>query len=174
MADYSKASVARPAGMPGAGLHPLNKLILIDAEDIDTFPPRDADGVNVSGDITLKTGAKAIAIYFTPGTAEVTSPSEGDRDSEGFTPTIQISHPGNERDVRLFKSNWIGKNIIALMQYCDKDTVDIFGTPCNPLRLQVGYTGNNEANANQLTFQQDRGLDIGIYAGAIPALDTAS
>ena len=180
MAAYSKASVARPSGMPGAGINPMNKLILIDCDDLSAFPARDQDGVTVGssstgGSITLASGAKAIAIYFTPGSATVTSNSEGDPDAEGFKPNVQVAHPGNEAAIRKFKANWIGKNIILLMQYCDKDTVDIFGTPCNPMRLQASYEGNSEANRNQLTFEQAyKGNDIGIYAGDIPALDTDS
>ena len=176
MAAYSKASVDRPAGMPGAGLHPKNALILIDADDIETFPVREEDGVNYpssGGDISMATGKKAIAIYFTPGTCQVESNSEGDADAEGFRPSIQLNHPGNSEAVRKFKANWIGKNIIALMTYCDSTVVDIFGTPCNPMRLQANYSGSRESNSNQLTFQQvDKGLDIGIYKGTIPALDS--
>ena len=86
-----------------------------------------------------------------------------------------MAHPGNELDIRKFKANWVGKNIIALIQYCDKDVVDIFGSPCNPMRLQVNYEGSSEANRNQLTFEQAyKGHDIGVYAGTLPSLDTDS
>ena len=180
MAAYSKASVNRPSGMPGAGINPMNKLILIDCDDIDSMPPRDADGVTVGssstgGSIELKSSTTAIAIYFTPGSCNTSSNSEGDADAEGFKPTIQVAHPGNELDIRKFKANWVGKNIIALIQYCDKDVVDIFGSPCNPMRLQVNYEGSSEANRNQLTFEQAyKGHDIGVYAGTLPTLDTDS
>ena len=68
----------------------MDQLILIDVDDIASFPNREDDGVNISSSnaLTLKTGAKAIAIYMTPGTTEVTSNSEGDADEQGFTPTI--------------------------------------------------------------------------------------
>ena len=161
--------------MPGAGLHPYDMLILVDVDDIASFPPREADGVNITdqNDLTLKTGAKAIAIYMTPGTTEVTSNSEGDPDEQGFTPTIQFNHPGNEEAVMLFKTNWLSRNAVILMKFCDSSKVWLAGSPCNPMKLQVNYTGNGTSNRNQITFQQaSKGLDFALYAGDIPALDT--
>ena len=177
MAGYSKASVARPSGMPGAGLHPMDQLILIDVDDIASFPEREADGVNISSSnaLTLKTGAKAIAIYMTPGTTEVTSNSEGDADEQGFTPTIQFNHPGNEEAIMLFKTNWLSRNAVAILKFCDSDKVWLAGSPCNPMKLTANYTGNGTSNRNQLTFAQaSKGLDFALYAAALPALDTDS
>ena len=177
MADYSKASVPRPSGMPGAGLHPMDQLIVVDVEDIASFPSREADGVNIASTnaLTLKTGAKAIAIYMTPGTTEVSSNSEGDPDEQGFTPTVQFNHPGNEEGIMLFKTNWLSRNAVVFLKFCNSDKVWLAGSPCNPMKLQANYTGNGTSNRNQLTFQQaSKGDDFAIYAAALPALDTDS
>ena len=167
MGQYVKASVARPEGQPGRGLNPKDRLVVIDVDDIDVFPARGDDGVTISTDITMKQGKFGVGIYLTPGTANVTSNSEGDADAEGFKPSVQISHPGNKAEIRAFKQNWLGKNCIVILEYCD-GTKDLIGSPCNPCKLAVEYNGTNEANANQLTFEQvSKGDDIAIYAGAV-------
>ena len=168
---YVKVSVPRPEGHPGSGIQPKDRLIVIETDDIETMPVRDDKGVVIEQDITLKNGEKAAAIYLTPGTAELTSSSDGDPDAEGFTPAIKFSHPGNEQAVREFKSYYLGKNCIVLIQYCKDGKCDLIGSPCNPVRLSVAYTGNKDANSNELTFTQvSRGDDIAIYEGAIPAV----
>ncbi|MBQ0056173.1 MAG: hypothetical protein KBT20_00835 [Bacteroidales bacterium] len=175
MGTYTKASVKRPGGSPGAGLHPQDELIVIDCEDIATFPERDADGVNVTEAVVMGSGKKAVAIYMTPGTYSIESNSDGDPDQEGFQPQIQGSHPGNEEEIRKFKANWLGKRCICILRYCNGKKPDIFGTPCNPMRLQVAYSGSADSNMNQFTFQQtSKGEDIGIYLGAMPAIEGES
>lgn len=167
MGQYVKASIARPDGQPGRGLTPKDRLVVIDVDDIETFPARDADGVTIATDIVMKQGKTGVGIYITPGTANVSSNSSGDADAEGFTPSVQISHPGNKTEIRAFKQNWLGKNCIVILEYCD-GTKDLIGSPCNPCKLAVEYSGTNEANANQLTFQQvSKGDDIAIYTGAV-------
>ncbi len=170
---YTKASVARPSGMPGAGLHPQDELILIDADDIATFPARDADGVSIADPVVLATGATGITIYMTPGTYTVESNSDGDPDEEGFQPSIQASHPGNSPEIMKFKSNWLGKRIIAILKFCNGGTPWLFGSPCNPMRLQAAYSGTKDSNRNQFTLRQtSKGEDIALYSGTDVALDT--
>lgn len=110
---------------------------------------------------------------MTPGTYTVESNSDGDPDEEGFQPSIQASHPGNATAIKKFKSNWLGKRIIAILKFCDGSTPWIFGSPCNPMRLSAAYTGNNTSNRNQFTLRQtSKGEDIGEYSGTDVALDT--
>lgn len=166
--NYIKASVTRPTGNPGKGINPKDMLILVDVDDIASFPARDGGGVQLDGDIVLKSGAYMVGVYLTPGTAEVTSASEGDPDAEGFKPSVKINHPGNEKPIRELKTNWIGRNCIAIVQYCNGKPSDLIGSPCNPVRLTASYTGNGEQNTNELTFEQAmKGDDVAIYTGAI-------
>ena len=168
MGNYVKANVAKPEGMPGRGITPKDQIFVIDVDDIDTFPVRDAAGVVIAEDIVMKENKVAVGVYLTPGSATLQSNSEGDPDAEGFRPSVKFSHPGNKQEVREFKANWLGKNCVVVIRYCNGDNSDIIGSPCNPAKMAVEYTGNNEANANSFTFQQvSKGDDIGIYKGAL-------
>lgn len=166
---YIKADVKRPSGAPGKGLNPRDSVVLIDIDDIAYFPNRNEAGVVVEEDVVLKPGAYGIEIYMTPGTVELTSASEGDPDAEGYTPSLKFNHPGNEREVREFKTNWLGRNCIAFVRYCSGKATDMLGSPCNPMRLTSSYTGNNEQNMNEMTLTQAmKGDDIAIYEGTVP------
>ena len=77
---YVKASVRRPAGNPGNGIQPKDQLVIYDVDDILSFPPRNDAGVVIEEDIVMKAGRYAIGIYLTPGTAEISSNSDGETD----------------------------------------------------------------------------------------------
>lgn len=166
MSNYAKASVPRPAGMPGNGIKTKDRIVIIDVDDIQTFPATGGDGVTKSGNLALTSDAKAVAIYATPGTVNIQSNSDGDADQEGFTPQVVFSHPGNKQAIRAFKTNWIGKRCIVIVDYCSGEPSDMIGSPCNPCRMQVNYNGTAEANTNEFTFKQtSKGDDTYIYTG---------
>ena len=163
---YVKASVRRPAGNPGNGIQPKDQLVIYDVDDILSFPQRNDAGVVIEDDIVMKAGRYAIGIYLTPGTAEISSNSAGETDAEGYTPSVKFNHPGNEQEIREFKTNWLSKKCIVVLRYCSGKPADLIGTPCNPCKLSVSYTGSNESNTNELTFTQiSKGDDIAIYRG---------
>jgi hypothetical protein len=165
---YVKASVKRPSGTPGKGITLQDQMIIIDVDDVQSFPSRNAAGVVIEGDMVMKAGKYAVGLYMTPGTTEVTSNSDGDTDAEGFKPQVKFAHPGNEQEVREFKANWLGKKCVIIMRYCNGKLPDLIGSPCNPVKLTVAYTGSNDANKNELTFEQiSKGDDIAIYSGSI-------
>ncbi|MBD5387310.1 hypothetical protein HDR70_05435 [bacterium] len=93
---YLKKSVYRAPGNPGRGITPLDRLRLIDVEDIAYMPSADDKGVVLEGDIILKPNRYAIDLYMTPGTIEITDPADGDTDQVGFTPSVKFNHPGNK------------------------------------------------------------------------------
>lgn len=143
-------------------------LTLIDIDDLVYFPPRDGAGVVLEGDIVVKPSAYSTDLYLTPGTVELSSNGEGETDAKGFTPSVKGKHPGNKQEVREFKTNWLGRHCIAILQYCNGQDPDILGSPCNPLEMSVNYTGNKDGNASEFTFTQiSKGDDIGIYKGTI-------
>lgn len=169
MNNYVKTSVPRPVGNPGNGINPKDVLTLIDIDDLVYFPPRDGAGVVLEGDIVVKPSAYSTDLYLTPGTVELSSNGEGETDAKGFTPSVKGKHPGNKQEVREFKTNWLGRHCIAILQYCNGQDPDILGSPCNPLEMSVNYTGNKDGNASEFTFTQiSKGDDIGIYKGTIP------
>ena len=169
MNNYVKTSVPRPVGNPGNGINPKDVLTLIDIDDLVYFPPRDGAGVVLEGDIVVKPSAYSTDLYLTPGTVELSSNGEGETDAKGFTPSVKGKHPGNKQEVREFKTNWLGRHCIAILQYCNGQDPDILGSPCNPLEMSVNYTGNKDGNVSEFTFTQiSKGDDIGIYKGTIP------
>lgn len=172
---YVKASVSRPTGNAGRGITPKDRLTVIDVDDILFFPERDEDGVVMKEDIILKPGGYSVSIYITPGTVEMTSNGEGETDAKGFTPSTKGKHPGNKKEIRRFKTNWLGRHCITLLEYCSGEPTDISGSPCNPMEMSVAYTGNKDTNSSEFTFTQvSKGDDIGIYEGTVPAEEPAA
>ena len=166
---YIKQSVPRAAGNPGIGIQPRDTITLLDVEDILFMPPTDDKGVVIVEDIIMKEGAYGINLYLTPGTVEIASAAEGDTDKIGFTPSVKGEHPGNEQEAREFKVNSINRKFIVIVRYCSGKPADLIGSQCNPCKLVPSYTGNNEGNTNEFTFQQVmKGDDIKIYKGTVP------
>lgn len=163
---YVKTTVNKPDGMPGKGIQARDKIIIYDIDDIASMPQRDAAGVVINSSIVMKPGKYAVAVYCTPGTVEVTSNSDGDPDAKGFTPSVKFSHPGNKQAIREFKANWLDKNCVVVVEYCNGQDSDLIGSPCNPAQLAVEYSGTKDANSSTLTFEQvSRGDDVAIYKG---------
>lgn len=170
MATYVKRSVRRPDGNPGNGITLKDKIVVIDIDDIDTFPKRDEAGVLITEALTLKTSAVPVYLYLTPGTVEVTSNVEGDPDAMGFNVSIKGNHPGNSQEVREFKWNWLGRKCIIIVDYCDGRDADLLGTPCNPMQMSSNFTANKDMTRTEFSFASiTKGMDIAIYQGAIPA-----
>lgn len=166
---YVKQSIPRAAGNPGIGIQTRDALTLIDVDDIAYMPARDDKGVVIAEDIILKPDRYGYTIYMTPGTVVVTSAAEGETDQIGFLPQVKFNHPGNEQPVREFKANSLNRKFIIIVRYCSGRPADIIGNICNPCKMTPSYTGNNEGNTNEFTFQQiNKGDDIGIYTGTVP------
>lgn len=168
--DYVKVNVSKPSGVaPGKGLQIKEIITLIDVTDILTMPQRDEKGVLITDAIVAKDNGYAITVYLTQDTAELASNSDGDTDNEGFTPSVKFKHPGNKQEIREFKSNWIGRKCVAIIDHCDGTPKDLIGSICNPCKMQVNYTANKDATSNEFTFaQMMRGLDIAIYDNTVP------
>lgn len=165
---YYKKSVPRASGNPGTGIQPRDQLTLIDIDDIAFMPSPDDKGVVIADDIVMKPGRYGYNIYMTQGTIEIASAAEGDTDKIGFTPSIKFEHPGNEQEVREFKANSVNRKFIVVVRYCSGKPADLIGSICNPCKLTPSYTGNNESNTNEMTFQQiSKGNDIFIYKGTV-------
>ncbi len=166
---YIKQSVPRAAGNPGIGIQPRDSVTLLDVDDILYMPSPDDKGVVITDNIVMKEGAYGYTVYLTPGTVEVTSAAEGDTDKIGFTPSVKGEHPGNEQAAREFKVNSINRKFIVIVRYCSGKPADLIGSLCNPCKLTPSYTGNNESNTNEFTFEQVmKGDDIKIYKGTVP------
>lgn len=167
--SYIKKSVPRAAGNPGLAINPRDQLILIDIDDIEYMPSPDDKGVVIADNIVMKEGRYGIGIYMTPGTVSATSAAEGDTDKVGFTPQIVFDHPGNGQEIREFRTNYIGKKVIAIMRYCSGKPADLIGSLCNPCTVTPSYTGDSDGSATNFTVAQaSRGDDMFIYKGTVP------
>lgn len=168
--SYVKVNVGKPGGIaPGRGLQIKANISLIDVQDLISMGERDDKGVVITDPFVMKADTYGVTLYLTQDTAELASNSDGDTDNEGFTPSLKFKHPGNKQEVREFKANWLGRQVIVVIDKCDGTGKDIIGELCNPCKLQVNMTANKDATSNEFTFQQmSRGLDIGIFDGTVP------
>lgn len=69
---YIKVSVKKNGDGAGCATAKSSEIIIIDAEDIKSEPTREVGNVVAKGDLTLNEGAKAVSIYATTSTIEVT------------------------------------------------------------------------------------------------------
>ena len=85
-------------------------------EDIDfTTPPTlDADGVTVSGDITMKTGKFFNRIYHTRGTGKIDSTVVGERDGRSFENICEFKFPGETPEVVAFERQVLNTPLVVI------------------------------------------------------------
>lgn len=168
--SYVKASVPKPSGKaPGVGIKASADITFFEKDDILTMPQADDKGVVITENIVMKPNKYGITIYGTQDTIEFDSKSEGDTDNEGIIPSFKFKHPGNKQAIREFKANWVGKQVVAVIKYCDGSGKDLFGTICNPMKIGVTMTANKDATSNEFTVTQlTKGDDIFIYEGTLP------
>jgi len=83
----------------------VGDLYFVPIEDIDfTTPPTlDADGVTISGAITLKALKKWFRIYHTRGTGKIDDNVVGERDGRSFENLCEFKFPGDTKEVIAFK-----------------------------------------------------------------------
>ena len=67
---------------------------IIAHQDIETFPVRAADGVNLIGDFVLKSGKKFSEFYFTDGKGGIGMTRQGDRDGGSIKNSASFASPG--------------------------------------------------------------------------------
>jgi len=168
MSGYRK-SVPRPAQAGAGAPSPKNgKITVIYAEDILSFPERDLGGVKLVGNIVLKSGAKMHYLYMTPTSQKLNDEITGDEDMEAFTKKAEGIHPGDSLDIREFRANALGVPFVLIFGAgCGKNTGDVIGTPCNPVKLKGSYASDNEGIKNVMMFDAvlpDR-EPIGLYSG---------
>lgn len=170
---YTKVSIPKSGDGAGCPVPRKSQVILVDVEDVASEPTREVGDVNVQGNLTLKTGAKAVSIYATSSTIQITEEFGGDPDAEGVRNGLVFEHPGNSVAVKNFLEVVKNKGVIAIVTECDGSAAgrpQIIGRVCNPLRLAVETTMNNESTKRQLTWtqaQMDKFL-AGEYSGELP------
>jgi hypothetical protein len=165
---YTKANVLKPGDNKGAGGNKKDTIILVDMNDIQIFPDRDANGVVITNNLVLNIGAYMIKLYTTVTTVVGGDSSEGDPDAEGFVHNLVFDHPGSSIAIREFKANWIFRNMVALVQKCGDTSYDIYGTPCAPMRMVVKWDDTKDKNTHVFTLKSLKcQLPVGSYQGSV-------
>jgi len=164
---YVKVSVAKPGSNKGAGGDKKDKIILFDFDDVLTWPARDSKGVIVTDNIVFNPGAYMINIYATTDKIKIGSNSEGDLDAEGFVQNLEFTHPGNENEIREFKSNWMSRNIGAIIERCSSTKKDLLGSPCAALKMVIKWEDDKDKNLTTFTLKSaNKGpYDVADYQG---------
>lgn len=170
---YVKASIPRPGDGAGCAATRKSQIILVDVEDVASEPSREVGNVNTDGDLTLTSMGKAVSVYATASTIQITEEFSGDPDAEGVKNGLVFEHPGNSVGIKNFIEVFKNRGVIALVQECDGTSAgrtQIIGRVCNPLRLSLETTMNGEATKRALTWKQatnDKFL-AGEYSGKLP------
>lgn len=168
---YKRVSLSKKNSGAPSNVSALIRLYPYD--DIATFPARGKEDVLVTGDITLKQGAKGIGIYATQSSISRPDTQDGEADEEGYIQTLVFTHPGNYLQIEEFKQKWLGEPFIAITDECgDGKPTLVHGWNCNPLYFTMENQRNNEASKSTFTFaQRVRGnLVAAFYEGEAPEI----
>ncbi|WP_417867327.1 hypothetical protein [Xanthomarina gelatinilytica] len=171
---YIKTSVPRAntGTSPGAYKAKKPNVVIVDADDILTYPGRDSKNVKETGNYVLKPGARMIRIYMTPETIEASFESEGPEDGKVFKQTFKGEHPGESLEIREMIQNWLGRPVIVFEENCRNNVINTYGTACSPLKLNPSFTSNKEGTKHVISFEQPNPVEFvpGYYTGALTEL----
>lgn len=169
MTTYRK-SVPKPQRGSGAAKAKKGLINIAFADDVLEFPERDVNGVKLLGNVVLKAGATMHQLYLSQNTQKITDEIVGDLDMEAFSKKGEGVHPGNSLDIREFRANVLGQDVILFFdENCGANAYDVLGSPCNPMRLKGSYANDNEGVKNIMQFEAlvDDDKAIAYYDGAI-------
>ena len=163
---YTKVSVDKPGLIKGAGGDMKDKIIVFDMEDVQSFPPRDSKGIVIAGNIAMKPGAYMIELYQTQDKYKLGVKGEGENDAKGITQSFEMSHPGDEVEIKEFRFNWLNRNVGVIITNCSTGRKQLLGSPCAPLQMVFDATRDKDSNSSKFTFASAmKGPDIADYLG---------
>lgn len=153
-----------------------NKVMICSAEDILTFPDRDAaNKALMSDDIVFKTGKGWNILYLTKDKMKLNEKGSGKRDNDAMTSTFTAKYPGIGETIRQFVSEHGSDEFYLLIYKCDSPYPILLGRKCNPAFMDVEYDsgeGVDDDNDNLLTFVSKGPYYSAIYKGAQTAGQT--
>lgn len=176
---YVKVSVPKNADGAGAATVKNPTVLLVDVEDIKTEPVRELGSSDIKDDYELAEGAKAVGIYATPSSIEVTCESSGEVDARSLIKGLAYDHPGDSVDIQNHLEAYLNKGVIAFVRECDggaNGRVRVIGSVCNPLFMAPEYTNSKDGTKNHFVWKQEQGDKFGIatYSGAMPDVAAAA
>lgn len=176
---YVKVSIPQNGDGAGCPAPKSSDVIVMAADDVKTEPTRTVGDTSMTGDFALAEGAKAVTVYGTPSTINLTEEYGGDPDARGVKQGVAFSHPGNSSAIKGFIEHFMNRPVIIIVKECDGSEagkMEVYGSKCNPLYLSVERTDNNESRKRTLTFKQEMNGKFlpGDYTGALPDLAAAA
>ena len=161
----------------GAAPVPKDPNVLVyRASDVLTFPTR--NGVEAVGNLTLKEGAKGVALYLTPNTISRGGTTEGEPTEEraAFVDSVSGQRPGDDKHFAGWLQEDLNEGHILITKECgDAEGTRLHGTPCNPLYFGVDKSDNKEGKFSALTWTQGQPSKNATlhYTGTIPPVADA-
>ncbi|MFZ4705385.1 MAG: hypothetical protein ACOYMF_05195, partial [Bacteroidales bacterium] len=167
--SYAKISVSRPAGQTaGTGGNFKDKIFVFDWDDVDSGYLRDSLGVVIPQSLVFKNGTYGIQLYGSQDTIKIGAESQGETDAEGIIQSVEFSHPGNLKEIKEFRSNWLGKSVGIIIEKCSDGTKTLYGAPCAPLRIAFKADWDKDKNNAVMTFKSaQKGPDVADYLGTL-------
>lgn len=152
--SYIQMSVPKPGLNMGAGGDKKDLITMFDFDDVLTMPERDGAGIVIADNIVMKPGAYMIQVYATRSSIKLTQSTEGDEDAEGFIQGLEFAHPGSADSIEEMLTNWVPRNIGAIVENCTTKVKRQLGTPCAPLRMKPESTDDKDGNKTTITLKQ--------------------
>lgn len=150
---YVKVSVSKPGNNRGVGGDKKDLITFIDLKDIQTFPPRDANGIIITDNILMVENAYAVKVYATATSIKISHQTEGEEDAKGTIQSLEFAHPGDDDSIEEFLSNWVNRDIICVVENCSSNKKKLLGTPCAPLIFDVSSEDSKDMNKSTLTLK---------------------
>lgn len=134
------------------------EVVLIDLNDVLTWPSRDENKVKMLGNIVMKEGKYVTKMQVTASKTSLPVASEGEEDNVSLNSLPEFSFPGSTLESEEFFANWLNKSMAVGVRVgaCGGGVpfYRIFGTPCAPLSLLPEVQNDNDATTSMVKFQQ--------------------
>lgn len=135
--------------------------------DVLFMPPRNANGVLITGSVVMKPGTFMAKLYGTQSLIEVKEMTEGNADQEGSKQSVTLVHPGSYLEVQEWYQANKHEDLYIIIQRC-KGEMELYGDCCNGLRVKREKTINGTETSNKFTFEAPIAGDVAaIYRGNI-------
>ncbi|MFC0605901.1 hypothetical protein [Winogradskyella pulchriflava] len=147
------------------------EIIIMDVNDIATFPTRDSSNVAMSGNFVMKDGKYVTKMQVSSSKTSLPVTSEGEEDNVSISALPEFSFPGSTLAFEEFVANWTNRSVIVAVQVgaCGGGSSfwRVYGSQCAPLSLLLEAQNNNDATMGLIKFQQFAKTDLmpGRYSG---------
>ncbi len=166
---YTLVNITKPAGgNPGAKGGINSEIIIIDKNDVLTYPERDANNTTIATDLALKAGKKMHILEATASTIDFKHELTGEDDARSWDISLELSRPGQETAWEEFLNNNINTDFYIINRMCATNDKKLAGTPCAPMKLDQASSGFKEGNKTMLVFKAiNCPFRAAIYTGAL-------